>query len=322
MGGTITLSLQVRQAESHFRLRQPILLFALFRLLLTSTITVASLTRDSYSCVAFGGLSRQIHLNLRSPASFPNFPQLLTLDVPMPVSALQLQTISYNKREEITWNVRIFAGSQDKSIHMYSVSIVISPTDHTAKCSQFHHLTFIGHNACVRSLSFIYSASGEATHLLTGADDFVLKVWPLNLLETEKVVRCTSYEGHDDDILAVDCKSGWIITGSKDKSVGIWDLNPAKTVRAEKAREVKIVRIHVGSVVRSVVLSEDATMAFAGCGDGSVKTIVRADTSWSLTASHTLHSAPIDSLVFTQNVLVTSSQDSERTIAVWRIPSQ
>lgn len=266
-----------------------------------------------------------MQLVFRSASSFPDFYPLIALDISLPVSAIQLQTISYNKREEITWNLRVFAGSQDKSVHMFSVSIVISLDGKTVKCNQFHHLMFVGHTSYVRALSFNHSATGDAVSLLSGADDFVLKVWPLNLLETDKVIRCTTYEGHEDDILAMDCKSGWIVTGSKDKSVGFWDLNPAKTVRAEKTREVKIARVLVGSVVRSVLLSEDATMAFAGCGDGSVKTLVRsADSTWSLSSSHQLHptSAPVDSLLFTQNVLVTSSsQDPQRSIAVWTLPS-
>ena len=286
---------------------------------------MASASRDSYTCVAFGGLSRQVQLVFRSATSFPDFHPLLALDVGLPVSSLQLQTISYNKREEVTWNLRVFAGSQDKSVHMYSVSVVLSLDGSSVKCNQFHHLKFVGHTSCVRTLSFNHSASGEAGHLLSGADDFVLKVWPLNLLETDKVVRCTTYEGHEDDILAMDCKAGWVVTGSKDKSVGFWDLNPAKTARAEKSREVKIARVLVGSVVRSVLLSEDATMAFAGCGDGTLKTLVRAaDSTWTLTSSHSLYpsTAPIESLIFTQNVLITSSsQDPDRSIAVWSIPS-
>ena len=157
--------------------------------------------------------------------------------------------------------------------------------------------------------------------MLTGSDDFCFKTWPLNLLETDKVTRCTSYEGHENDIIALDCRSGWVITGSKDKSVGFWDLNPAKNARAEKSRDVRIIRVHIGCVVRSVLLSEDATMALAGCGDGSVKVLQRNESEWKLVASKQLHNAPIDSLLLTQNVLVTSSQDTERSIAVWTLPT-
>jgi WD40 repeat protein len=234
--------------------------------------------------------------------------------------------LSFNKREEITWNVRVYYGAQDKMVHLSSVSVIIS-ADGSVKASEFHKLSFVGHNAQVRALSFNHSSTGEPTSLLTAGDDFSLKVWPLNLLEGDKVIKCTTYEGHEDDVLALDCKSGWVATGSKDKSVGFWDLNPAKTARAEKARQVAINRVEVGSVVRSVLLSDDATVAFVGCGDGSIKILKRTEhptTSgwvWSVTESHQLIEAPVESLIFTQNVLVTGSRDEKRSAAVWKIPA-
>lgn len=249
----------------------------------------------------------------------------MAVNASSPINTMVLQTLSYNKREEVTWNLRLFAGSQDKTIHLHSITVTIKGGDSSIEASVFHHLVFIGHTSFVRAIAFNHSATGEPTSMLTTSDDFTFKVWPLNLLETEKVVRCTTYEGHENDIVAIDCRSGWVVTGSKDKSVGFWDLNPAKNARAEKVREVSIMRVMLGVVVRSVLLSEDATMALAGCGDGTVKVLQRTesgpDTVWTLVASKQLHNAPIDSLLLTQNILVTSSQDAERSLAVWTLPT-
>lgn len=245
----------------------------------------------------------------------------MTIDTPAPTNAIYLQTLSFNKRDETVWNIRVFVGSQDKAIHLHSVSITIGVDGIGIKAQVFHHLVFVGHVSYVRSIAFLHSETGEPVSMISGSDDFTIKSWPLNLLETDKVVRCTTYEAHEDDIVAVDCKAGWVVSGSKDKSVGFLDLNKAKTVRAEKVREVKIVRIPVGSVVRSVLLSDDASMAIVGCGDGTVKIFQRDDVSWSITATKKLHNAPIDTLLLTQNVVVTTSQDPDRSVAVWTIPN-
>lgn len=282
---------------------------------------MTSVTRDPYTVIAYGGLGRHIHLAIRTPHSYPQFLPLITLDASSPINTMVLQTLSYNKREEVAWNLRLYAGSQDKTVHLHSVSVSIEADGTTIKAVLFHHLVFIGHTSYVRAIAFNHSATGEPISMLTGSDDFTFKVWPLNLLETAKVERCTTYEGHENDIIAIDCQSGWVITGSKDKSVGFWDLNPAKNARAEKVREVSIIRVPVGVIVRSVLLSEDATMALAGCGDGTVKVLKRTLSEWALVASKQLHNAPIDTLLLTQNVVVSSSQDVERSIAVWTLPT-
>lgn len=244
---------------------------------------------------------------------------LLTIDVPAPISCLSLHSQSYNKQKEITWNLRLFAGCQDKSIHMYSVSVIVSLDASTFKASVFHHVKFVGHNSFVRSVTMGQLAKEV---LLSGSDDFNLKVWPLDMLRDDRSTKCTTYEAHEDDILTIDCKAGWVITGSKDKSVGFLNLNPAKNARAEKSRDDLLVKIPVGSVVRSVLLSDDAHSAFVGCGDGSIKTLSRNTETdvWTITGEQKILNAPIDSLLFEQGVLVTCSQDPCQTIAVWSIP--
>ena len=284
---------------------------------------MASIARDGLAVLAYGGLGRHIELGIRTSQTFPSFQHLLTIDVPAPVTCISMHTLSYNKRDEIAWNIRVFAGCQDKAIHLYSISIT-SPRDTVSfKSSIFHHLVFVGHNSFVRSISFNHSTTGEAVSLVSGSDDFNLKVWPLNLLETEKITRCTTYEGHEDDIVAVDCKSGWVITGSKDKTVGFLDLNPAKNARAEKTRDIKITRVALGKVVRSVLLSDDARSAFVGLGDGSIKILSRdvETDSWIISHHQQLHNAPVDSLLVSQGVLATCSQDIDKALGVWRIPS-
>lgn len=292
-------------------------------MLLSITHIVATVSREKWTLMAFGGLGRQIRLSIRDANSFPTFLPLLDLPVSSPVNTLEIQTLSFVQREETTWNVRVFWGSQDKAIHLLSVSVVLSAAG-TYTASPFHHLSFIGHGAYVRALAFQHSETKEATHLLSAGDDFVFKIWPLNLLEGEKITRCTTYEGHQDDIVAIDCRNGWVMTGSKDKTVAFCDITPGKTARAEKNKEVKLEKVYIGTVIRSVLLSEDATMAFAGCGDGTLKVLRRqtgeTSNAWILLHSHQLTSGPIYSLIYTQNVLVTGSSDESRAVAVWKLP--
>jgi len=115
--------------------------------------------------------------------------------------------------------------------------------------------------------------------LLNGLFDFAHRNWNLG------VCRFTSLQAHDDVVLSVLLRGSWVMTGSLDATVKVWDLatlEPVTTLRGHKEGVVS--------------LASNSTSLISGSYDQSV--LVWDSRSFEIRARFEGHTRKPSSLLF------------------------
>lgn len=81
-------------------------------------------------------------------------------------------------------------------------------------------------------------AQARAKSIVAGSSDGMVSVWELDGTKRE-VTLSKLLRGHDDSVLCVAASSAWsvVVTGSKDKTAIVWDLNRGTYVRSLRGHE-------------------------------------------------------------------------------------
>ncbi len=112
-------------------------------------------------------------------------------------------------------------------------------------------------------------------------------------------------KGHTDSVLSVAIKDDYIVSGSSDKTIKIWDINTGK--------EVKTLRDHSSSVL-SIAIKDNYIVS--GAGDGTIK-VWNINTEDEIIRTLQGHTHGIKSIAIKDNYIVSGSSD--RTIIIWNI---
>jgi F-box and WD-40 domain protein 1/11 len=133
--------------------------------------------------------------------------------------------------------------------------------------------------------------------------------WKLNQYTTFCIPHPDHYrEGHKDSIYTLQYSSKYLVSGSKDRTIRIWDLRTRRLLRAP-------LEGHTGSVLCvQFDESEDEDIIISGSSDASV-IIWRFSTGQLLKRIKHAHHESVLNLKFTKDYLVTCSKD--RLIKVW-----
>jgi len=188
----------------------------------------------------------------------------------------------------------LVTGSQDKTARVWDVSKNDAP--------EFKH-ELIGHTGAINAVAI----SPDNQWLVTASNDKNAFLWNLNKLE-EDPIKLT---GHTKSIKAVAISDLWVVTGSSDHDVGLFDLQQLKN--QEKEVPLTLLKGHTAPV-RAVAIS-DSWFA-SGSDDGTARL-------WNPLQpekpQHILkdHSASINALAISEQWLVTGSDD--RTARLWNL---
>lgn len=117
----------------------------------------------------------------------------------------------------------------------------------------------VGHRGSVRSLRF----SHDNTRLLSTSDDRTALIW--SLLAADKPVPLQG--GHTGVVYTAsfDPTDKWVVTGSADGTIGVWDAKQNET-----ARLIALLRWH-GEAVDTVEFSPDGQSILSASDDGTVR---------------------------------------------------
>jgi WD40 repeat protein len=202
---------------------------------------------------------------------------LLVLATRKPVSALLINSDAAQKKREsnhgIHWGVNLFAASQDKDVHRFTVMLSRDEkegSDWVVTVTGSASIT--GHTDHVRSVAMAPAAEGGEHYLGSASDDGTIKVWKMSTL-TEQCV-C---EGHRDDVLSLSLdfytpQKPIIVSGGKDRTVRVWGEGTSRA----STPIVCLTTLHLPAVARCIVTTkpeegETYGDVIVGCGDGYVR---------------------------------------------------
>jgi WD40 repeat protein len=174
-------------------------------------------------------------------------------------------------------------GSSDSTIRIWSLE--------SGRCVQ----VLTGHSKGVQCLHFY----GKRL-LISGSSDQTVKVWNI----VTGACESTAAEVHTGTVWCLQQKKEVLITGSHDKSAVIWS---ARSLQARLSLEGH------GGVVLAAELSDSATTAFTGAGDGLVR-VWRVECGECVRTVGVMGAPPITSLSWSKGWLAWSSGT---TVSVW-----
>ena len=163
----------------------------------------------------------------------------------------------------------------------------------------------------VRSLCF--SPSGSL--LYTGSEDGYLRVWSM----AKKRLRHIFY-GHTGDITTIDAaraKSAlphFVVSGSSDGCVRVWDNESGKCVQSVTVRECA----EAQTGVASVLLSADAFWVIVGCSDTWIR--IYETLSGALIHAMGEHASAVYALSLSPNGRLLASASLDSKVLVWGLP--
>lgn len=141
-------------------------------------------------------------------------------------------------------------------------------------------MSFKAHSRWISSAKFLSSqfnlnnsSISSSLHLLTAADDGIIKLWDISQCNQKSIPKeiSSSNCSHEKGIFAMDERNGYILTGSKDKSISISTILTTGNIKVQHTYE----DIHDG-VVKSVSWksemneNESSTIFASGSQDYSV----------------------------------------------------
>lgn len=78
--------------------------------------------------------------------------------------------------------------------------------------------TFEGHREWIRCLKYV--PGKKVDRLISGSDDYLIKVWDLESGECLKTLK-----GHEDSVTCFEWYNDKLISGSWDSNIRVWDIN-------------------------------------------------------------------------------------------------
>jgi F-box and WD-40 domain protein 1/11 len=152
----------------------------------------------------------------------------------------------------------------------------------------------------------VYCVEFDHDKIITGSRDKQIKVWSL---ATGKVLA--TLRGHEGSVLclAFESRSGFMVSGSSDRRVLVWDLN---ALRAEGMRPRAVLEGHAGGVLD---LRIDAQWIVSCSKDATVRVWSRA----TLEHMYTLkgHHGPVNAVGLDAGLIVSASGDG--TMILWDV---
>lgn len=269
---------------------------------------MATLNEGDFTLIAYGGLGREIILMVRNKVLSPRFNKISSFDTQTPVHHIEITNQSFINQNDASWNIRLFYASQDKIIHILSLTILFK-SDGNISCNLYNSQKLYGHQGYIRCLALNNDES-----LISAGDDFIVKEWSLNTLELGGKDVINIYEGHLDDVICLDSKYGWIVSGSKDRTIMI---KPSQKI-SKKSQQHKIEKIQISSIVKSVLILNEFTILI-GCGNGELVNLKREDNYWVIESSLKLHSKPIQKIQQQDDLIITCSSDSINSLSIHRL---
>ena len=119
-----------------------------------------------------------------------------------------------------------------------------------------------GHTYPVRCLT--HSNNSDDKYIISGSDDYTLKLWRLSEEDTyDTVVEVKaeySFEGHASPVTSVLCVEELIISGSADKTIIIWSLKARKILRTLIGHTSDITGLQISVANHLISVSKDGTM--------------------------------------------------------------
>ncbi|KAF9516041.1 hypothetical protein BS47DRAFT_1376118 [Hydnum rufescens UP504] len=152
----------------------------------------------------------------------------------------------------------------------------------------------------------VYCVEFDHDKIITGSRDKQIKVWSL---ATGKVLA--TLRGHEGSVLclAFESRSGFMVSGSSDRRVLVWDLN---ALRSEGIRPRAVLEGHAGGVLD---LRIDAQWIVSCSKDATVRVWSRA----TLEHMYTLkgHHGPVNAVGLDAGLIVSASGDG--TMILWDV---
>ncbi|KAI0273049.1 beach-domain-containing protein [Russula aff. rugulosa BPL654] len=185
-----------------------------------------------------------------------------------------------------------------------------------------------GHIAkVVEGIECTCATFADSGNLITGSDDHIVRLWRLSRNNSGSGGLSISLSNmmrvHRDTILCVAASRSWsvIVSGSKDGSAALWDLNRAVYMRSIWHGEGDAVGVHLVAVNESTGYIATCSRLKLCLHTINARPIASLDLNFSATLSHVLPT--ITSLAFHEReysrlgVLATGSPDGKITLRTW-----
>ncbi|KAH9965265.1 beach-domain-containing protein [Russula dissimulans] len=171
----------------------------------------------------------------------------------------------------------------------------------------------------------------DSENLITGSEDHIVRLWRVLRNNSGQVALSISLSNimrvHRDVILCVAASRSWsvIVSGSKDGSAALWDLNKAVYMRSIWHGERGTVGVHLATINESTGYIATCSRQKLCLHTINARPIASIDLNFSATLSHV--PPTITSLAFHEReysrlgVLATGSPDGKITLRTWNTDS-
>jgi len=171
----------------------------------------------------------------------------------------------------------------------------------------------------------------DSENLITGSEDHIVRLWRVLRNHSGKVALSISLSNmmrvHRDVILCVAASRSWsvVVSGSKDGSAALWDLNKAVYMRSIWHGERGTVGVHLAAINESTGYIATCSRQRLCLHTINARLIASIDLNFSATLAHV--PPTITSLAFhereysRQGVLATGSPDGKITLRTWNTDS-
>lgn len=142
----------------------------------------------------------------------------------------------------------IFPGNNDATVRSWALN--------TPTFGQLNPLsTYRGHTGPVRAVA--YARMGDSERIVSGSDDADIAIW---VGDGDRLVR--KFCGHEAAILSISVSGDNLFSGSRDKTIRVWDLYTGENI--------SIIRGHTASI-NEIKLSPDGRWVVSASDDGSLR---------------------------------------------------
>lgn len=162
------------------------------------------------------------------------FHEIATLNTKSTPTCICLKETSFVRRNNTdTWNLSIYYGSQDKNVHLVSISLTIDANVLAqSSMKEINTVKFSGHNDHVRDICLLND------HMASCSDDGTIRVWESSSFVSDTVKSTRDYSIHAHNILCIALTNQFVITGGKDRKIVLLDLTHGKKSKGPLRREI------------------------------------------------------------------------------------